>query len=348
MSDHRKLVFIIGAGASNEAELPLGNLLKQQISSYLHFKPDPSGRNSCQDDAIQQALTVNVGPQSDKNIQAANFISRNMPLASSIDEFVYTHRGDKAIAHCAKIGIVKSILDAENNSSFNAMKESFHQQPINFDKINDTWYLRFFALLNQNATKEDITNRLSSISLVIFNYDRCIEHFLYNALMSYCSYSHNETLDVLNNLEFFHPYGTVGALPWQDADSKIGFGDTANASQLKALSENIKTFSEGIDEKSNIDTIRKRFFEANTIVFLGFAYHEINLNLLFGDKILPERTCKNIIGTAKEISIKNKNLHKQKFLNILKFPKREIEFKDVKCSRLLSDFSGLLQSSIKQ
>lgn len=127
----------------------------------------------------------------------------------------------------------------------------------------------------------DLKERLSSISLVIFNYDRCVEHYLYDALQTYYQLSANDAASVLKNLEIYHPYGTVGALPWDSPTEAVDFGGTPSATHLLHLADRIKTFTEGTDSASSkVTAIQERVRTSMTLVFLGFSFLDMSLDLL--------------------------------------------------------------------
>ena len=67
---------------------------------------------------------------------------------------------------------------------------------------------------------------------------------------------------------------------WAAGSAKMEFGAEPNAQDL-VRQEQIKTFTEGTNpEASDIVEIRDQVAEADTLVFLGFAYHQQNLELL--------------------------------------------------------------------
>jgi hypothetical protein len=169
-----------------------------------------------------------------------------MPLAISIDNFIDTEKGNDRLALCAKLAIIKSILEAKRKSLLyiNIPKG---ETTINFASLENTWYLSFFRTLTENCTAEDILERFSDITLIIFNYDRCIEHFLVNALINYYRFNEFEAVDLVSNLEIIHPYGTVGSLSWQDKTSStsVSFGGTLDSTQLVDYAQGITTFTEG-------------------------------------------------------------------------------------------------------
>ncbi len=119
----KKMLFIVGAGASNEVGLPVGDVLKRAIASLLDFEFDGFDRLSGGDSAIYNALSTKVQDRFvnlddiKKYITAAWKIRDAMPLEKSIDHYIDTQRGDNFIESCGKLAIVKSILRAERDSN---------------------------------------------------------------------------------------------------------------------------------------------------------------------------------------------------------------------------------------
>ena len=106
----------------------------------------------------------------------------------------------------------------------------------------------------------------------------------------------------MNNIKIFHPYGSVGDIPSAKTAESVDYGSDISADLLIQLNNRIKTFTEGIDEKSSeINNIRNEIKNTKRFVFLGFAYHPQNLKIIknVGSK---EGTKCTSIGTATGIS----------------------------------------------
>ena len=304
---NNKTVFIVGAGASKEANLPTGDELKKRISELLRFEIDDFDGRVSGDLNILGALTViledNSGSAGQLNeyIEAAERIRRAMPQAISIDNFIDSHQGDEKIEICGKLAIVRSILQAEQQSNLSAIGSQ-----LRWDAISKTWYNSFFQLLTENCLVDRLAERLRTVVVISFNYDRCVEHFLFHALQNYYGIDSNASASLVQELEIYHPYGAVGTLRWQEgnAASTIDFGGEPIAHQLVDLASQIRTFTEGTDPKSSeIDAIRKHVEVANTLVFLGFAYHKLNMKLLRRAGVnLKKPSVGNCIGTAHGLS----------------------------------------------
>jgi len=145
-----KTIVIVGAGAGQEVGLPIGSGLKRKIAKLLNFRFQDGHRISG-DVLIQQALgtptlQAESGINNNNYLQTARFIRGAMPLAESIDNFIYDHNGNKLIEYCGKLAIVRSILDTESTGM---LYFDFTRDNSSFDHnaIENTWFNKFFKIL---------------------------------------------------------------------------------------------------------------------------------------------------------------------------------------------------------
>ena len=108
-----------------------------------------------------------------------------------------------------------------------------------------------------------------------------MEQFIYYALQNYYKISEAEAAELFKIIKIYHPYGDVGTMPWINQDNAMEFGTKPDPQKLLQLAQNIKTFTEGTDPNSSeILEIRKHMATAERVVFLGFAFHELNMELI--------------------------------------------------------------------
>ncbi|MGB5746556.1 MAG: hypothetical protein WBM69_06215, partial [Desulfobacterales bacterium] len=165
------------------------------------------------DHAIMEALRINV-QQPDGHCDINPYLHESWHIrdalsqAISIDNFIDAHRDNNKIALCGKLAIVRSILDAEKRSLL-YFEKIRSDSTINFNSIENTWYTPFFQLLTENCEKNDLKDRFETITLIIFNYDRCIEQYLYHSLQNYYGISEGEADEFVKKISIYHPYGIV-------------------------------------------------------------------------------------------------------------------------------------------
>ena len=297
----KKTVIVVGAGASHEARLPTSTELKRSIAKYLDIKFDGT-RQKSGDRTI--AASLQTCTDINQCLPACWKIRDALPQATSIDTFINSHQGNKEIELSGKLAIVRSILEAEKRSLL-YIKRTNTNDKLNFDSLEETWFNVFWQRISEHCQAEGLGKRLSSIVLIVFNYDRCIEHFLYQSIQNYYGLSADNAASLVNAMQIFHPYGMVGSLPWTSSSAQMEFGAEPDAQDLVKLAEQIKTFTEGTNpEASDIVEIRKQVATADTLVFLGFAYHQQNLELLkyLDNPRNNKRSVINCYGTTVGIS----------------------------------------------
>ncbi len=279
-----KLTLIVGAGASHEYNLPLGAGLRPKIANLLNYNFDVGARNPG-DDEIHEAIKVAVREEDGRSttpyLQAAWAIRDAMGQAKSIDNFIDNHQGDKKIELCGKLAIVKSILQAERDSLLYVSPKNIYNT-IDFKATENLWLNKLLNLITDGCRLDGLEERLGELTFIIFNYDRCIEHYLYFALRNnYPALSEERAAELLNKVSFYHPYGCVARLPWQGGKNTTPYGEHLHWSYLLDNARGIQTFTEGTDpDSSEIVAIRKAVADATIALFLGFAFHPLNMKLL--------------------------------------------------------------------
>jgi hypothetical protein len=298
-----KTLLIVGAGASQEANLPTGTQLKDIIAKKLDLTFNQSSPSSRGDPEIARELR-NYARQTNTDattyFREAGRIRDAMSQAISIDNFLDAHSTNSGVVICGKLGIVQAILDAEQHSKLFSKAELGRIATFDRDKVYDTWYLPFFQLLHENVRVDDVDTLFDNVSFIIFNYDPCVKHYLYNAIQTYYGIRDRDAQALMGKLIISHPYGVVGRLPWQDSRINVSFGGELRNYNLLDIAGQIRTFTERMaGDDPTLAEIRRQVQEAETMVFLGFAFHELNMQLLS-----PETgsNVRRVFGTAKGIS----------------------------------------------
>jgi hypothetical protein len=285
----RQTLFILGAGASVEAGLPAGKALAQAIGKKMDIRFQLGNR---QVGAGDMELYVQMTSQLRRDVpqyQNAGWLIRDgIGLAQCIDDFLDQHRTNAHLNLYGKAAIVKSILEAERASKL-YFRDVSGIERLDTDRVADTWFVKFVHMLGRGIPKEDAREIFDRVSFITFNYDRCVEHFLRLALQRLYGIRDQEAADIVSDLHIIHPYGVVGDAP---------FGNT-NANCV-ALAGGIKTYTEQIADAQMSAQLAGEIFRAEHIVFLGFAYHDQNMEVLRPPK--PMAAAKRLFGTAHGMS----------------------------------------------
>jgi hypothetical protein len=298
-----KTVFVIGAGASFEVKMPLGDDLVDLIASLVDIQHD--GPSNLRRGDVLIARACNRLAQRDRAIGVASYwqagrnIRDGMQVAQSIDNFLDQHKKDPLIVEVGKLAIVRAILDREGHSM---LKVEAGARP-NLGGLDGTWFNQLYRVLTENCQLEDLEVRFKRVVFIIFNYDRCVEHYLTWALQFGYHCSAAQASDLVASIETYHPYGIAGPAFSNSSNSVVAFGEEPDPDRMIELARGIKTFTEGTDENSSsICAIRHHTVTASRTVFLGFAFHRMNINLLYPIERPPRTYGRDLLGTGMGLS----------------------------------------------
>lgn len=232
-----KSILVLGAGASKGFGLPLGSELRNSIASDLNimFDADWGQRLESGSPEIVEALRLIVGKddngRSDINGHrlAAVQIAGSMRLSGSIDEYIERHKDDLLKVQCAKLAIGKAILEAERKSTIYADP---HGRKDPLEKASESWLAYMLRDLTRGLSKANLGDAFENLSIINFNYDRCVEHLCYHWFQRLYDLSESESAEVCNRMKIYHPYGSLGSLPYQAQSSNIPYGGEIRSHRL--------------------------------------------------------------------------------------------------------------------
>ena len=246
-------VLVLGAGASNPYGYPLGGDLLKEVASLLG---NGEWINTLALRGIDKVAIMNFHSELSFSQQ---------PSVNSFLEYRPEFR------EIGKMAISMTLMACEKSSKLLAITER-----------GKGFYQYLFTLLR--ATWEEFVE--NKLSIITFNYDRSLEHYLFTALKYSYGKSDEQVAEVLSSIPIIHVHGSLGPLPWQSSNgrpySEVNFPSYPDeAFKLAELaSKNLLIVSE--EEKSTNEF--NRAFDclksAKRIYFLGFGYHEPNLKKL--------------------------------------------------------------------
>ena len=278
-------VFILGAGASNPYGYPTGKGLRDYICSTFKSRFHEIIKGG------KENITYKIGNLS---YNAEDF-SRNFESSTTPSIDLWLARNPN-FSHIGKLAIILSIFDAERNSKFRKDVKS-----------DQDWYSHLYHEMTKSLNTPDSYKdfRNNRVTFITFNYDRSLEHFLYESLNnSFRSASGKEILKELNETPIYHVYGKIADLPGEsdididtavhylkpDEDPYLEFTFT----RLEELKENIEIAYER--RQSDDSKIHDKISSAKRIFFLGFGYASENLEILQKGTTLNDDQA--IFGTA--------------------------------------------------
>lgn len=296
----KKTVFIVGAGASKEFGLPTGDELKKQISNKIDIRYSNGYSLSNGDPQIAEAVKEKVrqdgGRDPNPYYAAGRQIAAALPQAISIDNFLHTHQSDDRIRLMGKMGILQSILEAERSSPI--FCRTNRNERIQFGSLTDTWHTTFCKMATEGVDLDAVDGIFENVGFITFNYDRCIEHYLSQALVNYFGIQDSRSQEIVSATDIIHPYGQVGHLPWQNKSSSVDFGAELRQSSIVELSDQIRTFTERVEDEAVMSRMHRLLANAEVVVFLGFSYGDMNMELLRTRKDTPTRVFGTSLGMS--------------------------------------------------
>lgn len=288
--------FVIGAGCSREYQFPLGVGLRDEISDMLaHVETDrPRGSDSIlwigssggKDGAFNRAIFNIAGQHHFQEWhRVAQQMGRGLQHASSIDRYLDHHSEDEVMVQIGKMAIGRRIIKAEANSTIHIregasldMGEIYKQ-----NGQNPHWLSELFLRLQEGIRRGNIEQIFSNVTFICFNYDRAIEHYLCEAVKVFGHLSDRDTAAVMKSLKIYHPYGSLGPLPWQQEDGSpsIHYGAKLDDHRsIQTIGQSLRIFTETVEENEEINRIRDAILNASKIVFLGFSFLQQNIDLI--------------------------------------------------------------------
>lgn len=247
---------ILGAGASAPYRFPTGGELKQMLLFPASLSVV---RTAGLVDRFGEAVIVNFGREFSDS------------MLYSIDAFLARR---PELAELGKLLLAAVLLDHERNSYV-------------VDPRMD-WYS---YLWNEVATQKLDDLDLSWLSVVTFNYDRSLEHYLTRAVKSCYDVPWTVAQTVVGKLAIVHVYGSLGSLQVQD-DLCIPFGADVNGGNVECAAASLKVIPEHRDgTPSAFDDARRLIAKANRVAVLGLGFDKVNLERLnatetLGSKVL--------------------------------------------------------------
>ena len=306
-AEFRGLAFIDTGGNHRTTTNYYDDYLLQLLGNYIKYEDE------------KNLNLVYISNEKQKEIsktlhETFDVIKNSLLHSTSIDDCVKKLNNDEYTPF-AKSLIAYQILQAETKS---LIKKEL------YDKLEDTWYFQFLNMLDVDKVDEIFNN----VTIINFNYDRCIEVYLYNAIKKSYGLDDNRTAEIMNKLVTIRPHGSLGQLERQGT-AEVQFGNIETNAFTAA--ENIRTCHDKNSEKDEIITATKESISnalesAQKIVFLGFGFHEANTKILYPHFQAHHHIYGTAYGEAEIDAIKEEMAAKSK---------NEILLKDEKCNNFL-------------
>ena len=277
----------MGAGASKDFGLPLGIELAASIRGSLHAELTmPAGQaRPLIDTALLSGASGDYG-------EAARDLCGGLISARSIDRLLDSRKDRPLVVSLGKLGVVSAIAQREAASYIGQAVDSRDWPMVHTAMVqsNESWLARLFSLLQEGVPPSKASSIFASFGFVTFNYDRSIQRYLHLAFQQVMTKSFKEAAELVDAIPIIHVYGSLGSLPSPQVQG-VPFGPSGEYLQQSAAS--IRTFTEGAAD-GTMGHARSLIQTADLIVFLGFAFDPLNVDVLFERALHDEQS---VIGT---------------------------------------------------
>jgi len=246
-------VLVLGAGASKDFGFPTGRELVKQVKQEV----SAGGGHSQLFSECAKELKLNMVDSFLSSLEQAD------PL--SVDAWL---EHNPTFIEIGKVAIAITLLHREGHSKL---------------RSENNWYQLLFDRLNSPFDRFQ-DNRLS---IITFNYDRSLEQYLFKTFRyTHTVKNEKECKEKLNQLRIVHVYGSLGRLEWQCDDPEqsipeVPYGGAGlHQDRVISASKSIKIMPEGQQLGIEFDKAKNWIGCANALYFLGFGYHQTNMERL--------------------------------------------------------------------
>lgn len=253
-----RTVLILGAGASKPYGFPTGTELKNEILG-INMRRTIEIANLKKHDANYSPIWRYIFDTCGERTVESFLSSLRRSGRSSVDSFI-EHRPE--FTDVGKLLISYQLIQYEN------------EELLYGDGGN--WYQYLYEKLN--ASFEDFPK--NNISIITFNYDRSLEHYLLTCLQHDYGVNEEKAAEALRSINILHLHGTLGELPAFSKHNSRKYEPRITQESLKIASTNIRIIHEDIVADQQFKKAKELISEAELIWFLGFGYGRINLDRL--------------------------------------------------------------------
>lgn len=276
-----KTTFILGAGASAELHMPGPTELLDRIAQALDFSRATENQMTRDTTAILRhvgKLAERMNRPEDAIFRAGQRIHTAAKIGRTIEQVIEQNNDDPLVEAFGKLAIAVFTLQSENRASLRATPQGNAVLPL---QTGDYWLIELGKLLTSGLPRSRLEQGLADVSIISFNYDRSVEHFLPYALATAYGMTLQEAQRIITSrLRFFHPYGAIGRLPWQGGEGPDADWGNEQPWNMAALSAQLRSFDQAMADRKGLADLRAAVAQAQRIVFLGFDFSPRSFDLL--------------------------------------------------------------------
>ena len=274
-------VLLLGAGASRPFGYPLGSELIDSIADGILRAINEEIPSIS---IWKQGLGVFLDQPYSTLITYVEHFQRSSPSRTQFEELAKklkraTHQSidDFARTNGSFRQLVKALVALEiarvtyDNNLFRANQPSVNQSL--FGRSRDNWYSRLVSKITENCDSVEHCYERNFLSVVTFNYDRSLEHYLDMHLGS------SEMFSGIKASELVRPIHVHGSLDFKLTSGRLL--DEQLGEQIMQCHGAFSIMGEPRNAQNDpVQVARSMFHQAERIYALGFDFHQSNVDLL--------------------------------------------------------------------
>lgn len=263
---------VLGAGASMPYGFPSGSTLREWLC-------DPDTLRDLQIKFNEEDIKVFCETFLHSGMQSIDAFLARRGAHSLYPPYDNASAGQRTFSDIGKAAIALKLIECEEHNSL-------------FNTKEDHWYQYLWTSLSDSLS--DFGK--NKLSIITFNYDRSLEHYLLTALQHSFGINEKQASEQLKKIPIIHVYGQLAELPHicaDGAESRFFKPDISNLAYIDAAARGIKVIDEGRNDDSVFGKAQKYLSEAERICFLGFGFDETNVHRLGIKNILTDRFMKS-------------------------------------------------------
>ena len=278
---------VIGAGANCEIEMPAGAELLNRIAAGFDFDrlgSQVQTRDMVALAAIFEECAERLGTTYEAMLEAGRTIKQASRVTTSIDAGLEQYGSDNAnVIAAGKIALAYYTLQNEAKSTLAVEPRDAGELPL---RVTENWLFQLGQLITKGVPRAQAETCFDKLSIVCFNYDRAIEHYLpWVVSMAFGMDLEEARMLVGTHLRIVHPYGSPGTLPWIfGAGEPCEWGEQEPEDWLD-LAKGFYTASERSRDKRFSSFLMAEIASGRRLGFLGFGFDPMNTSMLF-DRVL--------------------------------------------------------------
>jgi hypothetical protein len=264
----KQTTLILGAGASAPFGFPTGYELLRRVIAWADVNPGQTNPNLFSEFGKAEINEFREALEKSGKVSVDSFLEHR-------PEFIPI--GKKAMA--------MALIQREH-------------QPHLFQRDGKSWYEYLFKQLDAPFDRFGE----NQLSILTFNYDRSLEHFIFTALKNSSGKSDEECAEKLKSIAVIHLHGDLGELPHFGNTLVRPYNSEITQTTLQIATERIKIVHESAANEPQFEQARHILSASVVICFLGFGYHPANVERIGIRNRIPNPRGKHILGTSFDLT----------------------------------------------